>query len=116
MTTDDWRVAIEEVTNVLSERAKVRGMISYSELVSRVTSMQFEAHDPRLFKLLGEVSSNEDAMGRGMLSVVVVHKHGDMQPGPGFFNLAKQLGRDTNDQLVCWMKELEKVHTYWRNQ
>ena len=37
------------------------------------------------------------AAGRGMLSVIVVHKQGDMQPGPGFFELAQRLGRDTSD-------------------
>jgi len=39
-------------------------------------------------------------VGRGMLSVIVVHKEGDMQPGPGFFELAGELGRDTSDILV----------------
>ena len=38
--------------------------------------------------------------GRGMLSVIVVHKVGDMQPGPGFFQLAKKLGRDTSDKTI----------------
>ena len=116
MTTDDWKLAIQEATDILIERAKVRGMIPYSDLANRITSIQLEAHDPRLFKLLGEISSNEDAQGRGMLSVIVVHKQGDMQPGPGFFELAKQLGRDTTDILDCWVKELKKVHGYWSNQ
>ena len=116
MTTDDWGFAKIEVTNILIERAKVRGLVPYSELASKITSIQLEAHDPRLFKLLGDISSDEDAKGRGMLSVIVVHKHGDMQPGPGFFALAKQLGRDTNDKLDCWMKELKKVHAHWSNQ
>jgi len=40
--------------------------------------------------MLGEISQEEDAAGRGMLSVIVVHKVGDMQPGPGFFQLAKK--------------------------
>ncbi len=48
-----------------------------------------------------------------MLSVVVVHKHGDMEPGPGFFELAKHLGRDTKDLLRFWIDELKKVHAYW---
>jgi len=48
-----------------------------------------------------------------MLSVIVVHKFGDMQPGPGFFELAKKLGRDTSDILKCWVDELKKVHAVW---
>ena len=64
------------------------------------------AHDPRLFHLLGQISSEEDAAG-------VVHKVGDMQPGPGFFELAKSLGRDTRDPLKCWVDELHHVHVGW---
>ena len=48
-----------------------------------------------------------------MLTVIVVHKVGDMQPGPGFFELAKSLGRDTRDPLKCWVDELHHVHAVW---
>ena len=116
MTAEDWKLAVHEATDILIERAKLRGMIPYSDLANKITSIQLEAHDPRLFELLGEISKNEDAQGRGMLSVIVVHKQGDMQPGPGFFELAKELGRDTKDILDCWVKELKKVHGYWSNQ
>lgn len=108
-----WDSAKKEIRNLLIERAKVRGMIPYSELVEKVRSMHLEAHDQRLFHLLGEISSEESAAGRGMLSVIVVHKAGDMQPGPGFFDLAKKLGRDTSDILKCWVAELKKVHSVW---
>jgi hypothetical protein len=109
----EWERAKREIREILVDRAKVRGMIPYSELSGKIRSVQVEAHDPRLFHLLGEVSTEEDASGRGMLSVIVVHKSGDMQPGPGFFELAKSLGRDTSDILHCWMKELKKVHAHW---
>jgi hypothetical protein len=66
-----------------------------------------------LAAMLGEISEAEDAAGRGMLTVIVVHKQGDMQPGPGFFDLAKRLGRDTTDIVKCWVDELKKVHAYW---
>jgi molybdopterin synthase catalytic subunit len=95
------------------ERARVRGMIPYSELVKQIKSVKLDAHDPRLFHMLGEISTEEDTAGRGMLTVVVVHKVGDMQPGPGFFELAKRLGRDTTNKLKCWADELHKVHGIW---
>jgi molybdopterin synthase catalytic subunit len=91
----------------------VRGMISYSDLVKHIQTIKLDAHDPRLFHMLGEISSDEDAAGRGMLSVLVVHKVGDMQPGTGFFELAKQLGRNTSNILKCWVDELHKVHSVW---
>ncbi len=88
-------------------------MMPYSELVGKVKTVQLNADSFALFELLGEVSWAEDKAGRGLLSVIVVHKAGDMQPGPGFFKLAKKLGRDTSDILVCWIDELKKVHGYW---
>lgn len=112
-TPKEWAAAKREAIDILAARAKVRGMIPYSDLAARIKSVRLEAHDQRLFHLLGEISEVEDAAGRGMLSVIVVHKAGDMQPGPGFFELAKQLGRDTSDILKCWVEELKKVHAYW---
>lgn len=112
-TPKEWAAAKQEAKDILSARAKVRGMIPYSDLAAKISSVHLEAHDQRLFHLLGELSEVEDAAGRGMLSVIVVHKSGDMQPGPGFFELAKQLGRDTSDILKCWIEELKKVHAYW---
>lgn len=108
-----WDAAKHEITEVLVERAKVRGAIPYSELVGRVHAINFSAHDPRLFHALGEISTSEAQAGRGMLSALVVHKEGDMQPGPGFFELAKSLGRNTSDVLRFWVEEFKKVHTYW---
>src|SRR5690349_12324001 len=90
-----WAAAKKQARQLMIERAKVRGMIPYSDLVKGITAFKLDAHDPRLFHLLGEISSEEDAAGRGMLTVVVVHKTGDMQPGPGFFELAAHLGRNT---------------------
>jgi len=112
-TDKQWNAAKKEAKESLITRAQVRGMMPYSELAQLIQSIQVEAHDQRLFHLLGEISTEEDDAGRGMLSVIVVHKVGDMQPGPGFFELAEELGRDTSDILECWVKELHKVHAYW---
>jgi hypothetical protein len=58
-----WEAAKAEATAIMVERAKVRGMIAYSDLVSKIHA--FASHDPRLFHLLGQISSEEDAAGRG---------------------------------------------------
>lgn len=108
-----WEAAKAQARDVMIRRARVRGMIPYSDLVREVTAIRMEPHDPRLFHFLGEIASEEDEAGRGMLTVVVVHKAGDMQPGPGFFELANHLGRDTSDILRCWVDELKRVHKVW---
>ena len=48
-----------------------------------------------------------------MLTAVVVHKSGDMQPGPGFFELARELGYDTTDIEKFWIQEVKKVFAAW---
>jgi molybdopterin synthase catalytic subunit len=108
-----WNRAREEMKRILIERARVRGMIPYSELVAQLTTIKLNPESYALAKMLGEISTEEDRAGRGMLSVIVVHKSGDMQPGPGFFELAQSLGRDTSDILRCWVDELKRVHGYW---
>ena len=63
--------------------------------------------------MLGEISSEEDEEGRGLLTVVVVHKAGDMKPGSGFFTLARSRGRDIGDRQKIWVEELERVYEIW---
>lgn len=112
----DWDDAKEEARAILVDVARRKGRIAYSELAAQIHSIAIEAHDPRMFHLLGEISSEEEQAGRGMLTAIVVHKAGDMQPGPGFFELAESLGRDTSDQLACWVAEFNRVHDYWANR
>jgi hypothetical protein len=112
-TEEQWTATKEEMRQILVERAKLRGMMPYSELVQKLRSIQLEANSYALFAMLGELSTEEDRAGRGMLSVIVVHKAGDMQPGDGFFELAESLGRDTLYILACWVAELKKGYAYW---
>jgi hypothetical protein len=115
-TDPQWRAGKDEAKAILIEVATRKGRIAYSELVSQITALSLEPHDPRLFHLLGEISAEESEAGRGMLTAIVVHKSGDMQPGPGFFELAKSLGKNTKDPLACWIAEFNKVHDYWANK
>jgi len=108
-----WMAAKSEAKAALVAWAKVRGMMPYSELVREIRAVTLESHDTRLFHLLGQLSSEEAEAGRGMITALVVHKSGDMQPGPGFFELAQRLNRDTSDILGCWIGEVKKVHAYW---
>ena len=112
----DWEKAKTQATEILINVARRKGRIAYSELAVQINAIQIEAHDPRMFHLLGEISTAEDKAEKGMLTAIVVHKSGDMQPGPGFFELAKSLGKDTSDILVCWINEFNKVHDYWANK
>lgn len=108
-----WNKAKEEMKQILIGIAKAGGKIPYSELVAKVKTITLQPESYALANMLGEISTEENAAGRGMLSVVVVHKSGDTQPGTGFFELAKELGRDTSNHTRCWIEEFNRVHTYW---
>ena len=115
-TLSDWwwqeegKAEAREAIIAVAARGKV---IAYSDLVSEIESCNLEPQSPQLAHMLGEISMEEHSAGRGMLTVVVVHKHGDLMPGPGFFELARSLGHDADDREAFWVGELAKVHREW---
>ena len=111
---ETWEVAKEEIRKILIDRAKINSPISYSELASQIMTIEIEPHAHALHEMLGEISISEDSAGRGLLSIFVVHKGGDMMPGPGFFDLAKMRGRDTSDRGKFWIEEINFVHFHWK--
>ncbi|MDB6028329.1 MAG: hypothetical protein JWM68_4552, partial [Verrucomicrobiales bacterium] len=104
-------------TQIMIQRATLRGMITYSEVADKLNAahpgVDFEPHDQRLWELLGDAARDEANAGRGILSVVVVHKHGDMEPGNGFYELAKYYKRNLSDKQKCFLEELHRVHEQW---
>lgn len=106
---ETWDRARDEMTGILERCARQGTTIAYSELVARVQTIKLDPNDHALATMLGEISTESDAQGRGMLTVLVVHGDGDMRPGPGFFQLAKKLGRDVADRDRCWSDELSDV-------
>ena len=118
----EWSAAVKEITSILSDRARNyinRETISYSDLYNQIHHLVQSPsltgpEDHRFHKMLGEVSRNEHKTGRGMLSVLVVHKGGDMMPGPGFFELAQELGYHFVDELTFWSNEFNRVLKAWR--
>ena len=79
-------------------------------LTTKITALRMAPDSHALRELLGDISREENKAGRGMLSVVVVHKDGPNRgrPGNGFFILAQELGRDTRDRENFWISEFEK--------
>jgi hypothetical protein len=113
---DEWESAKAETLEILKAKASERGMITYGDLAKEITSSRFEPHEYALWSLIGEISEAEDDAGRGLLSALVVHKHGDLEPGRGFYELAAERGRDMSDKTKGWIAELHKVHEYWSNR
>jgi hypothetical protein len=107
--TASWGQAKLEAIRAIVGQAR-RGRpptISYSDLTKRINSILFDPHDSRFHLLLYEISVDEDAAGRGLISTLVVHK--DDERPQGFWDMAKERGRDVIDRERCWSEEVGKV-------
>lgn len=112
-----WDSAKEEMRMAIIARARLKDMIAYSELLAKITILKLDIeqvdHRSIMAEMLGEISLAEDKAGRGMLSALVIHKTGDMEPGQGFFGYAEALGKDIFDKTECWVREVDRVYSYW---
>src|SRR5271166_7121445 len=102
----EWRSAVDEAIRILRDRARNRLTITYSEFASQLRSISIGYHDPDMDALLVDVSTEEFNDARPLLSVIVVHKYGDKEPGKGFYELADSLDFDTSDRQAFWIAEL----------
>ena len=101
---------VEQLVSVLAPVAAVDDTLTYSELAATRGGSLKETYR-ELSALLGEVSESEDRAGRGMLTAVVVGAHSGI-PGPGFFSLARRLGREGTNESI-WRHERELLRTVW---
>lgn len=77
-----WRSkARAQMHAILRSLARARETISFGRLAKRITAYRFMPNDRTFRELLCEISSVENAAGRGLLSVLVVQS-GDKMPGP----------------------------------
>jgi hypothetical protein len=110
---EEWEKGKEEMRQILIEAAKKCETIAYSDLVPKIKAINLPRNSPAFWDMLGEISTEENADGRGMLTAIVVHGQGDTLPGAGFFKLAKRLGRDFSDKRAFWIEELKRVYRAW---
>ena len=109
-TTTYFRVLAD-----LVRAAEHRGVTTYQDLAvimglpTRGTNMGAQTG-----QALGEISEDEVRAGRPMLSAVAVNVNG--KAGPGFFGLARDLGRLSagDDEEAFWRRELEAAYETWR--
>lgn len=108
-----WEKAKAEAVRELISQAKKESTITYSDLTQRIHSIAFGPRDQSFHYLLYEISKEEDAASRGLLSALVVRKE-DGLPGQGFFDLARELGRDVKDPVRIWSDEVKLVFSKWQ--
>jgi len=107
---DAHEQAVEEIRRILEEVAFAQSTLAYSEVIAQVRAIHLEPDSKLFAQMLDEISRRSDEKGLGILSAVVIHKGDDYLPGPGFFTLGEELGRDTSDKLAFHSEELRRVH------
>jgi hypothetical protein len=99
----------------LVRAAQYRGVTTYQDLAVIMALPQSGNYmGGQIGQILGEIVEDEVVAGRPMLSAVVVGVSG--RPGPGFFELGKELGRNTGGQSedTFWAREREAAYAAWR--
>ena len=94
--------------------AKYRGTLTYQE-IAKILGVPLKGRymSKEVGAVLGAISRDENTHGRPMLSAIAVDAKG--KAGPGFFNLARILGRLTSeDDLAFWESECKAVYDTWK--
>jgi hypothetical protein len=110
-----WEAAKREAKEVLAQRAKRREVITYQEFLSSVQAIRIEKRGLLLRSFLFEISWEESAAGRGMLTALIVTKTGS-GPDAVLAHLAESLGIRIRDIDTFWIQELDRVFEAWSNK
>jgi hypothetical protein len=110
-----WEAAKSEAKTVLAEHAKRREMITYQEFLRSIQAIRIEKRGLLLRSFLFEISWEESAAGRGMLTALIVTKTGS-GPDAVLAHLAESLGIQIRDIDTFWIQELDRVFEAWMNQ
>ena len=99
----------------LVRAAQYRGLTTYQDIAVIMGLLTAGAHmGKETGHILGEISEDEMAVGRPMLSSVAVGISG--KPGSGFFGLARELGllQTGEDEKEFWLRQREAVYQVWK--
>jgi len=114
--TGKYRGTIEYalVYNELINAARYRGTVTYQEIAKLMGIPLTGGYMAKLLgEILGEISEDEVAHGRPMLSAIAVGVKG--LPSEGFYNWAKEIGRQTTqDNGQFWAEEKKAVYDTWK--
>lgn len=99
--------------------AKYRGTVTYQEIASLMgLPLVGNYMGKEIGQILGEISEDENLHGRPMLSAVAVGVKAE--PGGGFFELARELGKtfdvDKQSKQIFWQSERNAVYDTWKRK
>jgi len=104
-----WDQAKAEVREAILDAAYDRRMTWYGEVASKVTAVHLDPYSSLMNHLLGAVFEDEHSGGRPALTSIVTHKHGDKEPGGGFYDKARSLGYRFKEPYLFWAEQVQDV-------
>ena len=107
-TSQAWEQAKLEAICAIVRAGRRGQMISYSELAKQISSIAIEPHSYAMNGLLDQISKEEDAAGRSILTALVVQKE-DGAPAEGFWESARDIGRQWTDKDAMWTAEVSRA-------
>lgn len=95
--------------------ARAERVATYDEIAQTAGASLGNFNRIKIERVLCEISCNENANGRPLLSAVAVLPEIGY-PGKGFFLLARELGiNQCCDERSFFHHELKRVHEYWKH-
>lgn len=112
---EDWDRVRDELMASITEVARKRGLIAYSDLIRDVPEIEGPLSHA-LAEMLGEIGQRCHSEGLPLLSALVVNKDKGI-PGPGFFEAAVRLKLLTSSNAQArdefWLRQVAKCHEHW---
>ena len=102
----------------LVKAARAGEFVHYGELAKMLGIDMDNPHfGAQVGKVLGQISEDEVAAGRPMISAIVVSRD-TMLPGSGFFKLGQELHRTDpgEDEIAFAIRQIKRVHEYWSRE
>src|SRR5262245_4085660 len=121
---DEWDAMVTSTEAFLKDQARARRITSYSEVNSalagaghRPFDFSITSHRNAVGAVLGDVVKRTIGDTGVMLSAIVAYIDRN-DAGPGFYNLAVQLGLLSNvatadDKLMFWSSQVGKIHNLY---
>ena len=110
-------MAYHLIYSELIAAARYRGSVTYQEIAKIIglpLSGNHMGHE--IGQLLSEIAEDEFIADRPMLSAIAIKANGS--PGPGFFNLARNLKKLSSgietDERTFWEKERKDIYDTWK--
>ena len=105
------------VFSELISAARRRGPVTDQEIAKMLgLPMSGNYMGSQIARVAGQISTDERVAGRPMLTAILVNTTGI--PGPGFFNLARELGKldssKKEDERAFWEAEKAAVYDEWK--